>query len=74
MTYLGTKFKGAMSNGLGGDAFTRNVTDERTHGRTDGRRTDFGTKLILYTLFSKEKSGYNKTLAQTAMLFTENMS
>ena len=35
MTYLGTKFKVAMSNGLEGDAFTRNVTDGCTDGRTD---------------------------------------
>ena len=52
VTYLGTKFEVAVSNGLGGDAFTRNVTDGGTDGQTDGRRTDFGT------LFSKEKSGY----------------
>ena len=37
-----------MSNSLGGDAFTRNVTD--------GRRTDFGTKLI-YHFFLKKKAG-----------------
>ena len=36
VTYLGTKFKVAMSNGLGGDAFTRNVTD----GQTDRWTTD----------------------------------
>ena len=35
MTCLGTKFKVATSNGLGGDTFTRNVTDGRTHARTD---------------------------------------
>ena len=34
VTYLGTKFKVAMSNGLGGAAFTRNVTDGRTYGPT----------------------------------------
>ena len=36
------------SYGVGGDTITRNVTDAQTHGRTDartdGRRTDFGTK------------------------------
>ena len=32
VTYLDTKFKLALSNGLGGDTFTRNVAD----GRTDG--------------------------------------
>ena len=56
MTYSPTKFEVATSNGLGGDTFTRNVTDGRTQGRTDGRWTDFDTKLILF--FSKEKSGY----------------
>ena len=60
VTYLVTKFKVAMSNGLGGDAFTRNVTDGRTDGRTDGqtdgRRTEFGTKLI-YSFFLKKKAG-----------------
>ena len=67
MTYLGTKFKVAMSNGLGGDAFTRNVTDGRTDGRTDGqtdRQTDRRTTDRLWyeiniPFFSKEKSGYN---------------
>ena len=48
VTYLGTKFKVAVSNGLGGDAFTRNVTD--------GQRTDFGTKLI-YPFFLKKQAG-----------------
>ena len=50
VTYLGTIFKVAMSKGLGGDTFTRNVTDGRTdgqtHKRTVRRCTDFGTKLI----------------------------
>ena len=60
MTYSTTKFKVATSNGLGGDTFTRNVTDGRTDGRTDGqtdgRRTDFDTKLI-YPFFLKKKAG-----------------
>ena len=63
VTYSATKFEVATSNSLGGDTFTRNVTDahphRRTDAQTDGRRTDFGTKLIYP--FSKEKSGYNKT-------------
>ena len=66
MTYSSTKFEVAISNGLGGDTFTRNVTDGRTHGRTDGRtdrrtdgrRTDFDTKLI-YPFFLKKKAGIN---------------
>ena len=36
VTYSTTKFEVATSYGLGGDTFTRNVTDGRTHGRTDG--------------------------------------
>ena len=47
-----------MSHGLGGDAFTRNVTDGRT---------DFGTKLI-YLFFLKKKAGiivvYNLKMEQ----------
>ena len=46
MTYLGIKSEVARSNGLGGDTFTRNVTNAWTDGQTDGQRTDFGTKLI----------------------------
>ena len=60
--YAPTKFQVAMSNGLGEDTITRNVTDGRTdrqtHRRTDrqtdGRRTDFGTKLI-YPIFLTKK-------------------
>ena len=52
MTYLGLKFEVARSNSLGGDIFTRNVTG----ARTDGRRTNFGTKLI-YPFFLKKKAG-----------------
>ena len=37
---LDLKFKVATSNGLGGDTFTRNVTDVRTDGQTDGRTDD----------------------------------
>ena len=33
--YATAKFAIAMSNGLGGDAFTRNLTNGRTHARTD---------------------------------------
>ena len=35
VTYLGIKFEVATSDGLGGDSFTRNVTDRGTHGQTD---------------------------------------
>ena len=52
VTYSATKFEVAPSNRLGGDTFTRNVTD----AQTDGRRTDFGTKLI-YHIFLKKKAG-----------------
>ena len=37
VTYLGTKFEVAISNGLGGDTFTRNVTQAHTHALTDGQ-------------------------------------
>ena len=36
VTYAATKFEVATSKGLGGDTFSRNVTD----GRTDERTTD----------------------------------
>ena len=45
VTYSAIKFEVATSNDSGGDTFTRNVTD--------GRWTNFGTKLIYP--FSKEK-------------------
>ena len=61
MTYSTTKFEFATSNGLGGDTFTRNVTDGHTHLQTDGQADDRPTLVRnYYTLFfSKEKSGYN---------------
>ena len=74
MTYSTTKFKVATSNGLGGDTFTRNVTDGRTHGRTDGRtdgRTNFDTKLI-YPFFLKKKAGLTMNLSISLNL-TEKM-
>ena len=52
MTYLGTKFEVARSNNLGGDTFTRNVMEARTHGW----QTDFSTKLI-YPSDLKKKVG-----------------
>ena len=52
--YAPTKFEIATSNGLGEDTITRNLTDGRTYERTDGRRTDFGTKLI-YPIFLTKK-------------------
>ena len=55
MTYSATKFEVATSNGLGGDTFTRNVTDAHPHGRT----TDRLWYEINIPFFSKEKSGYN---------------
>ena len=58
MTYSGTKFEVATSNRLGGDTFTRNVTD----ARTDRRTTDRLWYKINIPFFSKEKSGYNKRL------------
>ena len=52
--YASTKFEAATSNGLGEDTITRNVTDGQTDRRTDGRRADFGTKLI-YPIFLTKK-------------------
>ena len=46
VTYSPKKFEAATSYRLGGDTFTRNGTQAHTDGRTDGRRTDFDTKLI----------------------------
>ena len=59
VTYSATKFEVATSNGLGEDTFTRNVTI--AHKQTDGRWTDFGTKLI-YPFFLKKKAGITKIL------------
>ena len=62
MTYLGTKFEVAVSNGLGGDAFTRNVLDARMDRQTDRRTTDRLWYEINIPFFSKEKRRYNKIL------------
>ena len=67
MTCIGTKFEVVPSTGLGGNIFTRNVLNKRTHAQTDRRCTNLGTKLV--TLFTKEKSGYNK-----GKVFQSNMS
>ena len=48
VTYLGTKFEVAMSKGLGGDTFTRNMTD---------RQTDRLWYEINIPLFLKKKAG-----------------
>ena len=57
-----TKFKVAVrSNGLGGDTFSRNLTDTRKDGRTDqrdGPQTDLSSNLIhVYPFFLKKKAG-----------------
>ena len=65
MTYSPTKFEDATSYGLGGDTFTRNVTEGRTHGRTDrqtdrrtdGRMTDRLLHEINIPFFLKKKAG-----------------
>ena len=49
VTYSALKFEVATSHGLEGDTFTRN--------ETDGRQTDFGTKLI-YPIFLMKRSEY----------------
>ena len=56
VTCLATKFEDAISNGLGGDTFTKKKRYGRMDGKTDGwTTTDFGKLLI--NPFSKEKSG-----------------
>ena len=52
MTYAATKFEVAMSYGLGGDTFTRNMTE----GCTDGQQTEFDTTLI-YPIILNVKAG-----------------
>ena len=68
VTYPGPKFEIVTSDGLGGDTFTRNVTDGRMHRLTDrpidGRRADFGTKLI-YPFFLKKKADITTSFPQT---------
>ena len=48
----GYKVEVATSNGLGGDTFTRNVTD--------GRRNDFDTNLV-YPFSKEKKTGINNS-------------
>ena len=62
VTYSATKFEVPTSNPLGGDTFTRNVTDAHPDGRTDRRTTDRLWYEINIPIFSKEKSGYNNLL------------
>ena len=57
VTYTATKFKAATSNYLGGDTFTRNVTDGRTVRRTDDGPNWYK---IIIPLFLKKKSGKTK--------------
>ena len=62
VTYSPTKFEVATSNGLGGDTFTRNVTDGRIHARTDRRTDDRLTLTRNYTFFFlKTKAGIIKS-------------
>ena len=69
MTYSTTKFEVATSKGLGGDTFTRNVTD----GQTDGRRTDFDTKLI-YPFFLKKKAGIKMPTIVGILIFMSRIN
>ena len=65
MIYAPTKFQVAMSNGLGEDTITRNVTDgwtdRQTHGQTDGQTDGQTTDRLWYEInipyFSYEKAG-----------------
>ena len=65
VTYSAAKYEVATSNRLVGDTFIRNVTDAQKHictdAQTDGRQTDFGTKLI-HPFFLKKKAGITTTV------------
>ena len=56
VTYAATKSEVAMSNGLGGYTFTRNVMDEYRDGQTD----ELTLVRNKYTFFSKEKAGLRR--------------
>ena len=59
VTYAGIKFEVGSSKGLGGDTFTRNLTDRGMHGsRTDEINVPF---------FSKEKSNEHCVLTISSM-------
>ena len=55
--YAPIKFEVDMSNGLGEDTITRNVTDGRTDRQTHGRTTDRLWYEINIPYFSYEKAG-----------------
>ena len=59
VTYLGIKFEVARSNSLGGDTFTRNVTDARTDGRTTDR---LWYEINIAFFFLKKKAGITNEL------------
>ena len=61
--YAPTKFEVATSKGLGEDTIARNVTD----GRTEGRRTAFGTKLIYHTFLTRKRVCSQKTSCQSCL-------
>ena len=63
MTYSATKFEVTTSYGLGGDTFTRNVTDTWMDGPY------FGTKLI-YPFFLKKIVGIISTVSSEDTLRT----
>ena len=56
-TYSAIKFEVTTSYGLGGDTFTRNVTDGRTDRQTNGRTTDRLWYEINIPFFLKKKAG-----------------
>ena len=58
VTYPGTTFQVATSNGLGGDTLIRNVTDGRTHARTYGRRTDIESDIRPAGLLLKRRANW----------------
>ena len=55
VTYSATKFEVAMSSSLGGDTFTRNVTDRRMESM------DRLLYKINIPFFSKDKGRYNNS-------------
>ena len=59
MTYIPAKFEVATPNGLGGDAFTKNMTDEHMHTWTDGwtDRLWYEINITMYPFFLKKKAG-----------------
>ena len=65
VTYSATKFEVAMANGLGGDTFTRNMTDRRTHAHTDALTVGY----LLGTYNVRKSSQENVSTQQIPVIF-----